>query len=91
MSIEEREDQAPEPEEMTPEDAAGYEEEAAQEDVPAPAASGETPPPGVDDGLSEQAAESLDANACRPRVSDSARWCGPDGLPREAAESHGSR
>jgi small subunit ribosomal protein S9 len=63
LSIEEREDQAPEPEEMTPEDAAGYEEEAAQEDVPAPAASGETPPPGVEDGLSEQAAESLDANA----------------------------
>jgi small subunit ribosomal protein S9 len=57
------EDQTPEPEELTPEDAAGYEEEAAQVDTPAPAASGETPPPGVDDGLSEEAAETLDANA----------------------------
>jgi small subunit ribosomal protein S9 len=57
------EDQTPEPEEMTPEDAAGYEEEAAQEEVPAPAASGETPPPGVEDAVSEEAAESLDANA----------------------------
>jgi small subunit ribosomal protein S9 len=58
------EDQAPEPEEMTPEDAAGYEEEAAQGDAPAPSASGgETPAPGVDDAVSEEAAESLDANA----------------------------
>jgi small subunit ribosomal protein S9 len=57
------ENQAPEPEEMTPEDAEGYEEEAAQVDTPAPAASGETPPPGVEDALSEEAAESLDANA----------------------------
>ena len=57
------ENQTPEPEEMTPEDAAGYEEEAAQEETPAPAASGETPPPGVEDALSEEAAESLDANA----------------------------
>ena len=53
----------PLPEEMTPEDAEGYEEEAAQEETPAPAASGETPPPGVEDGLSEEAAASLDANA----------------------------
>src|SRR5262249_31392229 len=60
---EENEGQAPEPEEMTPEDAAGYEEEAAQVETPAPAASGETPPPGVEDGLSEEAAESLGANA----------------------------
>jgi small subunit ribosomal protein S9 len=63
LSIEERGDQTPEPEEMTPEDAAGYEEEAAQEETPAPAASGETPPPGVEDGVSEEAAETLDANA----------------------------
>jgi small subunit ribosomal protein S9 len=60
---EQEEGQTPEPEEMTPEDAAGYEEEAAQVDIPAPAASGETPAPGVEDGLSEEAAESLDANA----------------------------
>jgi small subunit ribosomal protein S9 len=57
------ENQGPENEEITPEDAAGYEEEAAQEETPAPAASGETPPPGVEDGLSEEAAASLDANA----------------------------
>ncbi len=57
------EDKAPEPEEMTPQEAEGYEEEAAQEDVPAPAASGETPPPGVDDAVSEESAENLDANA----------------------------
>jgi small subunit ribosomal protein S9 len=51
-------------EDMTPEDAAGYEEEAAQGGEPAPAASGgDTPAPGVDDALSEEAAESLDANA----------------------------
>jgi len=57
------EDQAPEPEEMTPQEAAGYEEEAAQVDVPAPKASGETPPPGTDDALSEEAAETLEPNA----------------------------
>jgi small subunit ribosomal protein S9 len=57
------EDQAPEPEEMTPQEAAGIEEEAAQVDVPAPKASGETPPPGVEDGLSEEAAETLDPDA----------------------------
>jgi small subunit ribosomal protein S9 len=57
------EDQTPEPEEMTPEDAEGYEEEAAQEDAPAPAASGETPPPGVEDAVSEESAANLDANA----------------------------
>jgi small subunit ribosomal protein S9 len=57
------EGQGPEPEEMTPQEAAGYEEEAAQVDVPAPEASGETPPPGVEDGLSEEAAESLEPNA----------------------------
>jgi small subunit ribosomal protein S9 len=57
------EDQTPEPEEMTPQEAAGIEEEAAQVDVPAPKASGETPPPGVEDGLSEEAAETLDPNA----------------------------
>ena len=70
MSDEERndapgqgEDQTPEPEEMTPQEAAGIEEEAAQVDVPAPKASGETPPPGVEDGPSEEAAETLDPNA----------------------------
>jgi small subunit ribosomal protein S9 len=57
------EGQGHEPEEMTPQEAAGYEEEAAQVDVPAPEASGETPPPGVEDGLSEEAAESLEPNA----------------------------
>ena len=57
------EDQTPEPEELTPEDAAGYEEEAAQVDVPAPAASGEEPAPGVDDAAPEDVRESLDANA----------------------------
>jgi small subunit ribosomal protein S9 len=51
-------------EDMTREDAAGYEEEAAQGGDPAPAASGgDTPAPGVDDALSEEAAEQLDANA----------------------------
>jgi small subunit ribosomal protein S9 len=64
LSIEERGDQTPEPEEMTPEDAAGYEEEAAQVDVPAPAASGgDEPAPGVDDALPPEDAEQLDANA----------------------------
>jgi small subunit ribosomal protein S9 len=58
------EGETPEPEEMTPEEAAGYEEEAAQVDVPAPAASGgEEPAPGVDDALSEEAAETLEPNA----------------------------
>jgi small subunit ribosomal protein S9 len=47
----------PEPEEMTPEEAAGYEEEAAQVDVPAPKASGETPPPGADPIPPEDIAE----------------------------------
>jgi small subunit ribosomal protein S9 len=59
----EQEDEALDNEEMTPEDRAGYEEEAAQVDTPAPAASGETPPPGVEDGLSEEEAESLEPNA----------------------------
>jgi small subunit ribosomal protein S9 len=64
LSIEERGDQTPEPEEMTPEEAAGYEEEAAQVDVPAPAASGgDEPAPGVDDALPPEAAEQLEANA----------------------------
>jgi small subunit ribosomal protein S9 len=57
------EDEGLEPEEMTPQEAAGYEEEAAQVDVPAPKASGETPPPGVDDALSEESAELLEPNA----------------------------
>jgi small subunit ribosomal protein S9 len=57
------EGQGPEPEEMTPQEAAGFEEEAAQVDVPAAEASGETPPPGVEDGLSEEAAEELEPNA----------------------------
>jgi len=57
------EDQTPEPEEMTPQEAAGYEEEAAQVDVPAPKASGDTPPPGTDQPLSEEAAETLEPNA----------------------------
>jgi small subunit ribosomal protein S9 len=57
------EDEGLEPEEMTPEEAAGYEEEAAQVDVPAPMASGETPPPGVEDGLPEEDAEALEPNA----------------------------
>ena len=56
------EDATPEPEEMTPEEAAGYEEEAAQVDVPAPAASGETPPPGAEP-LPEDIAESLEPGA----------------------------
>ena len=57
-------DETPEPEEMTPEEAAGFEEEAAQVDVPAPAASGgDEPAPGVDDALSEEAAETLEPNA----------------------------
>jgi small subunit ribosomal protein S9 len=58
------EDEGLEPEEMTPEEAAGFEEEAAQVDVPAPAASGgETPAPGVDDALPEDVAESLEPSA----------------------------
>jgi small subunit ribosomal protein S9 len=57
------EDESPELEDLTPEEAAGYEEEAAQVDVPAPQASGETPPPGVEDGLSEEDAKSLEPNA----------------------------
>jgi small subunit ribosomal protein S9 len=57
------EDEGLEPEELTPEDAAGYEEEAAQVDVPAPKASGETPPPGVEDALSEEDAEALEPDA----------------------------
>jgi small subunit ribosomal protein S9 len=58
------EDEGLEPEEMTPEEAAGYEEEAAQVDVPAPAASGgETPAPGVEDALPEEDAESLEPSA----------------------------
>ena len=57
------EDEGLEPEEMTSEEAAGYEEEAAQVDVPAPMASGETPPPGVEDGLPEEDAEALEPNA----------------------------
>jgi small subunit ribosomal protein S9 len=52
-----------EPEEITPEEAAGYEEEAAQVDVPAPKASGETPPPGTDEPLSEESAQTLEPNA----------------------------
>ena len=57
------EDEGLEPEEMTPQEAAGYEEEAAQVDVPAPKASGETPPPGVEDALPEEDAEALEPNA----------------------------
>jgi small subunit ribosomal protein S9 len=57
------EDEGLEPEEMTPEEAAGYEEEAAQVDVPAPAASGETPPPGVEDAVPEEDAESLEPSS----------------------------
>jgi small subunit ribosomal protein S9 len=57
------EDEGLEPEEMTPEEAAGYEEEAAQVDVPAPKASGETPPPGVEDALPEEEAEALEPDA----------------------------
>jgi small subunit ribosomal protein S9 len=57
------EDEGLEPEEMTPEDAAGYEEEAAQVDVPAPMASGETPPPGVEDALPEEDAAALEPDA----------------------------
>jgi small subunit ribosomal protein S9 len=57
------EDEGLEPEEMTPQEAAGYEEEAAQVDVPAPKASGETPPPGVEDGLSEEDAQALEPDA----------------------------
>jgi small subunit ribosomal protein S9 len=57
------EDEGLEPEELTPEDAAGYEEEAAQVDVPAPKASGETPPPGVEDALSEEDAAALEPDA----------------------------
>jgi small subunit ribosomal protein S9 len=56
------EDEGLEPEEMTPQEAAGYEEEAAQVDVPAPKASGETPPPGVE-GLSEEEAQALEPDA----------------------------
>jgi small subunit ribosomal protein S9 len=57
------EDEGLEPEEMTPQEAAGYEEEAAQVDVPAPKASGETPPPGVEDALPEEDAEALEPDA----------------------------
>jgi small subunit ribosomal protein S9 len=92
------EDQAPEPEEITPEDAAGYEEEAAQVDVPAPAASGETPPPGVEDGLSEEAAETLDANALeveqenREDLGEKLEEAAEDaGRPRGKASERGAR
>jgi small subunit ribosomal protein S9 len=92
------EDQTPEPEEITPEDAAGYEEEAAQVDVPAPAASGETPPPGVEDGLSEEAAETLDANALeveeenREDLGEKLEEAAEDaGRPRGKASERGAR
>jgi small subunit ribosomal protein S9 len=92
------EEQTPEPEEMTPEDAAGYEEEAAQEDVPAPAASGETPPPGVEDAVSEEAAETLDANALeverenREDLGEKLEEAAEDaGRPRGKASERGER
>jgi small subunit ribosomal protein S9 len=88
----------PEPEEMTPEDAAGYEEEAAQEDIPAPAASGETPPPGVEDAVSEEAAATLDANALeveqenREDLGDKLEEAAEDaGRPRGKASERGER
>jgi small subunit ribosomal protein S9 len=92
------EDQGPEPEEMTPEEAAGYEEEAAQVDVPAPQASGETPPPGVEDGLSEEEAESLEPNALeverenREDLGDTLEQAAEEaGRPRGKASERGER
>jgi small subunit ribosomal protein S9 len=99
LSIEEREDQAPEPEEMTPEDAAGYEEEAAQVDVPAPAASGgDEPAPGVDDALPAEDAEQLEANALeverenREDLAEKLEEAAEDaGRPRGKASERGER
>ena len=99
MSIEEREDQAPEPEEMTPEDAAGYEEEAAQVDVPAPAASGgDEPAPGVDDALPPEDAKLLEANALeverenREDLAEKLEEAAEDaGRPRGKASERGER
>jgi small subunit ribosomal protein S9 len=94
----EGQDQGPEPEEMTPEDAAGYEEEAAQADVPAPEASGETPPPGVEDGLSEEQAETLEPNALeverenREELADTLEEAAEEaGRPRGKASERGER
>jgi small subunit ribosomal protein S9 len=92
------EGQGPEPEEMTPEEAAGFEEEAAQVDVPAPKASGETPPPGVEDGLSEEAAEELEPNALeverenREDLADTLEEAAEEaGRPRGKAVERGER
>ena len=92
------EDQAPEPEELTPEDAAGYEEEAAQEEVPAPAASGEEPAPGVDDAAPEDVRESLDANALEVEEENREDLAGKledaaeaEGRPRGKASERGER
>jgi small subunit ribosomal protein S9 len=90
--------QGPEPEEMTPEEAAGIEEEAAQVDVPAPQASGETPAPGVDDALSEESAEELEPNALeverenRQELADTLEEAAEEaGRPRGKAAERGER
>jgi small subunit ribosomal protein S9 len=95
---EQGEDQALDNEELTPEEAAGYEEEAAQVDVPAPAASGETPPPGVEDGLTEEEAESLEPNALeveeenREDLAETLQEAAEDaGRPRGKAVGRGER
>jgi small subunit ribosomal protein S9 len=95
---EQGENQALDNEELTPEEAAGYEEEAAQVDVPAPAASGETPPPGVEDGLTEEEAESLEPNALeveeenREDLAETLQEAAEDaGRPRGKAVGRGER
>jgi small subunit ribosomal protein S9 len=92
------EDQTPEPEEMTPQEAAGFEEEAAQVDVPAPKASGETPPPGTDEPLSEESAETLEPNAIeeererREELADTLEGAAEEaGRPRGKTSERGHR
>jgi small subunit ribosomal protein S9 len=91
------EDRAPDAEEITPEEAAGYEEEAASVDVPAPAADGETPPPGAEP-LSDESAQTLDPNALelererREDLADTLEEAAEEaGRPRGKAGERGQR